>query len=349
MTYLVFFSDINGHNLEYCHHIYNVSKEIKKIDFVFVVPEDFLLIRDRLIWDNATNIIFDYIDKRSFRKINNKNLIARSYNVSLLFKTYYKRYNPCGAFVSTLNEVVPMLPFVFYRRANISGIIYRIYLYEWKESSIVRRIIDASKMYLLSKSKLFSNILILNDSVSSRYLNNIYSTNKFKDIIDPYIPLIHSQNHDFRREYSIPTDSLLYSHIGSMNESKGTIDLLKALKRLVSGDVVFNDVVFAFVGKISDEINDEFYELIEQLTPNVKIIVKNEFCDYDTIANLCYESNLLILPYKRTSQSSGIIGYASQFSVPFLMPKKGLLKRLVRAIYMEVIVLMDWQMQYVND
>ena len=36
------------------------------------------------------------------------------------------------------------------------------------------------------------------------------------------------------------------------------------------------------------------------------------------------------MPYKRTSQSSGIIGYASQFSVPVLMPKKGLLKRLVR-------------------
>ena len=113
-----------------------------------------------------------------------------------------------------------------------------------------------------------------------------------------------------------------------MNYSKGTLDLLDAIDCLIQKQGISN-VTFAFFGKVNEDIKEDFYRRLTEIEKKANIIVYDTFCEYHTIAALCIESNLLILPYKRCAQSSGIIGYASQFSVPVLVPNRGLLARLV--------------------
>ena len=330
MNYLFFFSDIQGHNLEYCHHLYDSVRNINNIKFIFIVPCMFENIRGRFIWESADNVSFEYIDSETIGKINNCTLIVRSIIISRLFKRYYKQFKPFGAFVSTLTELVPILPFLKFQKANISGIIYRIYLYEWKCSSFSRKIMDITKMWLLVRSPLFSNILILNDKASCRYLNRLYKTFKFADICDPYVPIIINDKLDFRFAYNIPQDAKIISHVGAMSSSKGTIDFLDSLESLVSKNIFLDNIYIVFAGKVSNEIKNRFYQSTNELKKHINIIIIDDFCDYDTIASICKESHLLVLPYKRCSQSSGIIGYASQFTTPVLIPNKGLLSKLVR-------------------
>lgn len=330
MNYLLLFTDIQGHNLEYCHHLYDAVRNIKSTRFIFIVPYNFENVKERFVWEFADNVSFEYIDILTINKINNSTLIVRSIIISLLFNRYYKQFKPSGAFVSTLAELVPILPFINFTSVSITGIIYRIYLYDWKFSSFTRKILDLAKMWLLVRSTLFSNILILNDKASCRYLNRLFKTSKFADICDPYVSIINNNDFDFRSVYNIPQNARIISHVGAMNKTKGTIDFIESLESLVSLNTNFDNIYIVFVGKVSNDINRRFYQSTTVLKKYINIIVIDEFCDYDTIASICKESYLLVLPYKRYSQSSGIIGYASQFSTPVLIPNKGLLSKLVK-------------------
>lgn len=40
------------------------------------------------------------------------------------------------------------------------------------------------------------------------------------------------------------------------------------------------------------------------------------------------------MPYTETSQSSGMFGYASQFNIPILAPRKGLLKKIIQKYHL---------------
>ena len=62
----------------------------------------------------------------------------------------------------------------------------------------------------------------------------------------------------------------------------------------------------------------------------VRVIVEDDFCSYERLASLCAASDLLLMPYLETAQSSGVIGYASQFGTPVLASDRGLIGKLVR-------------------
>lgn len=328
MNYLVFFSDIQGHNLEYCHHLYNVAFNITNVEFIFIVPCEYNNICARFDWPNASNIKFDFIDEKTVRLIKEASALKRSFLISKVFLFYIKKYRPTASFVSTLLEIVPALPFMMFNKTKISGIIFRIYLYDWKTSSFLRKLLDLTKMIFISKAFCVSHALVLNDKISSRYFNQLFCTRKFEFIPDPYIPISSTKDENFRNKFNIKGNTLLFSHIGAMNYSKGTLDLLDAIDCLIQKQGI-SDVTFAFFGKVNEDIKEDFYRRLSEIEKNANIIVYDTFCEYQTIANLCIESSLLILPYKRCAQSSGIIGYASQFSVPVLVPNRGLLARLV--------------------
>lgn len=327
-TTIIFSASIKGHFLEYNHHIYDICCRENNRNFVFIIPQEFENIRYRFKWGNNSNIFFDLLEESECAKINHKNPIISSLETSKLLRKKVKLHNADHIFCNMLIGTVPFLPYLLPKNVTVSGIIYMIYLYRWKGSSILFKILNIIKYICLSKCKLYNKILILNDSSSSKQLNKLYHTSKYYCLPDPYVPLIHSKSDKIRVKFGINERTKLFIHFGSMNENKGTLTVLEAIKYLRQTDCF--DIVFFFAGVVEDDIKMRFYKLIEELNDKVRIIIKDEFCSYDFLASLCKDCDAILIPYKRSAQSSGVIGYAAQFSKPVIATNKGLLAKLIR-------------------
>lgn len=325
---MVFLAQTSGHHLEYFNHLYTyIGKSKKQEKYVFVVPEEFHNLKDKFVWESYENISFQYINEIDLKR-HVKNKFKKAFYLSRLLKKTMKELNSKDVFLIDLMTFLPFLPFLLSGKNNVSGIIYHIYLYKWKESSRLGKIQDVLKYLLFAKFSCFSNIFILNDGSAFRRLNTLYKVNKFKYLADPIVPIKSNELKDLRSQWSINTEDQIILHFGAMTKTKGTLDVLNFIK-MASQDEL-KDMVFVFAGVVKSDIKNEFYELIDELKEKCRIFVFDEFLDFDFTASLFNASDVVFCPYQRIFQSSGVIGYSVQFNKPVIVPNQGLLGKLVR-------------------
>lgn len=339
MKILVFSNKISGHFLEYVHHVYTMAFEDSNNEYIFLVPKDFNKIKSALQWPYAQHIVFDLFDKDKARENARKNLLDLVYNsyrlckfVNLKAKEYHADY----IYANELIEFVPFAPLFFKRHIKLFGIIYRIYLHDVDKRSKFSIWIDKQKFKLMSICDVFCNVLILNDEGSANSLNKIYRTNKFISIPDPFNLIDYGKLVDIRTEYKIDDDKTLFVHFGSMNSNKGTIEILKSLKCL--SDEERDSYVFVFAGKVNQSIKEQVYILYNELKDRLRVILIDEYCSFEFFAALCVSCNAILTPYRRTAQSSGLIGYASQYSKPVIAPSHGLLGNIVSKYKLGILI-----------
>lgn len=337
MRIAIFTNVIYGHHLEYIHHIYEMAIADEKNEYVFILPHNFLDVKDCFKWEKKGRVDWCLFEDDLGRQTESLfSQIVSSFRICSLLRHYISQYKCDVLYVNTLMGLLPIAPFVLgLRKCKVFGVIYKIYLYDAK-GSVISDAINRFKYTLFSKCSLFSKVLILNDSDSARNLNNIYSTNKFEYLPDPFAKLSVKATIDIRKKYNIDSDKVIFAHIGALSVNKSTIEILTSLRHL--NDEVKKHYVFIFAGVVHDEIKKEFYQLLESLHSSIQIIVEDRFCTYEEIASFCVSSNALLLPYKRTSQSSGIIGYASQFGCPVIATSKGLLGKLVKQYNLGILI-----------
>jgi glycosyltransferase involved in cell wall biosynthesis len=203
-----------------------------------------------------------------------------------------------------------------------------IYLYRWKEASILKKLEDALKYLLFVKMLIFNKILILNDSASARYLNKKFNTNKFQFLPDPYVPIVNSDLSNIREELKISENKIVFLHFGDLSPQKGTLEILNAIELLSNAEL--DNLCFIFAGRVNKDIKKEFHLKLNTQNKRTQILFFEGFFDYSFIGSLCLSCDYMLLPYKRTSQSSGLIGYAAQFNKPVIAPDEKLLGKLVR-------------------
>lgn len=324
---IIFSVRISGHHLEYMHHIYDACRRKPEANFAFVLPEEFIRVKDKFEWPRADNIRFDLIPGKDLDFIDKTSLLRKSYHTCTLLKRYIDKYDAEKVYDNNIIGLLPFAPFVLGRNVELYGIIYTIYLYRWRISSLQQKLQDVLKYLIIARSKSFAKVFILNDSSSPQYLNRLYGTTKFDSIADPYIP-VRSDSTDIRELFHIDKGKTIFSHFGAIDLNKGTLEILESLKSLPEG--ITRKSSFLFVGRVEPSFRDVFYDEIGKIKDRVDIRVLDEFCPYETIAALCEQSDALLTPYRRTSCSSGTLGYASQFHTPVVAPDKGLLGKLVR-------------------
>lgn len=328
MNIIIFDDKIDGHHLEYVHHLYEMALTRPKHRFFFVIPDMFNDVKDKFQWVNVKNITFDLIPSG---KVLNKegNIICsirKSATIAKLVNKYSKKHNADIIFMNSIMSIIPAFLFYINFKVKISGIIYQIYLYRDSKSSLLLKIMDRVKYVILSQKRVFNFIFILNDEYSANKLNSIYRTDKFKYLTDPYISL-KEENVDIRRSYNIPDSHKLFIHIGSLERRKGTIVILDSILKLPQENRC--RYTFFFAGRVDSDIKVEFYEKISAIK-GANVVVKDEFCSYGFFASLCRVADAILLPYLLDSASSGIIGYASQFNTPVIATSTGLIGELVR-------------------
>lgn len=325
----MFFDDkVNGHHLEYLHHLYEIGLENPDCNFVFVIPDSFLDVKDKFLWIESSNITFDLFDKKlvGFPEGSFIPNLKKSWGISNLVETYSKKHRASYVFLNSVMSLIPACILSIRMPIQISGIIYQIYLYKDETSSLFDKILNRIKYIILSKSKVFDRIFILNDENSATKLNHLYSTKRFVYLSDPYISL-EPEAINIRESYNIPVNHKLLIHLGALEERKGTLNVLRSITKLSMEEQ--DNYTFFFAGKVDAAIKDEFYSLLDKIE-NVHVIVKDEFCSYGFFAKLCKEADAILMPYIMDGASSGIIGYASQFSTPVIATSTGLIGSLVK-------------------
>lgn len=325
---MIFDNSINGHHLEYLHHIHEFACQEKNGNqYIFAVPKDFKQSKDKFVWSQSDNVNIVFINKKDENLCSKTNYFLKSWNYARTLKKYATQYNVNEVFLITLIYPFPFLPLFFKADIKVSGIIYRIYLYEWNKLSLFKKCKDALETYVMAKAKCVKSIFILNDNSATCYFNRLFKVNKFKYLPDPINPTFtHPQN--IRKELQIAESNEVYLHFGAMFERKGTLTILEAIELLPKDDL--KNKCFIFAGKISNDIKERFYTKVKILDKKVKILIYDEFCPYDFLYNLCFSCNYIIIPYKNTSFSSGVVGYAAQLRKTLIAPKDGILGKLVR-------------------
>lgn len=323
---LIYDDEIRGHHLEYIHHLHEGATQNKEIDFIFAIPNTINDKENKLVWEKSDNIKYHLLSDSEINLTGNS--IVNSFKRSRIARKIAIEYNVNEIFFNVLIGLLPAATFVIPKNIKISGIIYMIYLYRWKRSSFIIKLFDSIKYILLSRRGNFNNVFILNDKSAPVFLNRKFKTSKFLYLPDPFMPIGEIGLINIREKYKILSDNIIYLHFGSMAESKGTLEILNALIQLRREDLIGKTFIFA--GRVGDNIKDMFYEKYHMLKDKVQIIVFDEFCEYSFLGSLCLSSDYILLPYKRTSQSSGVIGYGAQFNKPVVVPNKGLLGKLVR-------------------
>lgn len=322
---LIYDDIIDGHHQEYITHLYNGANDCNNIKFIFVLPESIINIDDFILNNNSNiNISIDYLTNSELKKIRKKGYFSSSYYRSIILSKYIKRHQVDEVFLVTLCHSLPFLPLFVPNSVKISGIIYRIYFYEWKQLSFIKKIKDYLENLVIAKSKSIRIPFVLNDNSATCYYNRFYKTTKFKFLSDPIIPLI-SQPKNIRAELCISPNDITFLHFGYMTRRKGTIQILDAISLCEN-----HNKVFIFAGVIDDDIKLEFYAKVNELIAReYNIIVFDEFCSYERLCNLCYSTDCIIIPYSNVSYSSGVIGYASLFNKSVIGPKFGLPGKLI--------------------
>lgn len=333
MNIMVFQPTVIGHYLEYLHHLFLLANKDGNNEYVFIVPEEFKDKQTFFEWNYTQNIGIDYLSPKEFDYCSaTGNQLRDSYRICKMTKKYAYKHSCTTVFCTNIVMYCPMAALILGRKYRLVGIIYKIYLYEDKSSSISNRLLNRIKYFVYSKFRVFKKLLILNDKKSADSLNRIYHSNKFQAIPDPFIPLDSKNAVDIRKKYNIADDKKIFVHFGGLSKRKGTHIILDSVDFLSLSDAA--KYVFIFAGVAGYSIKELMSNKIKELSKKATIIFEDRFCEFEYLSGLCQCCDAILIPYQQTDLSSGLLGYASQFNKPVIGPNSGLIGNLINQYHL---------------
>lgn len=324
---IIFDSELRGHHLEYIHHLWTgIALSESQDHYTFVIPQkewnDTKHLRE---WPESGKIHLHFLTEDDLNYNPILPILKRSQTECHLIRNVVNQIgNVSEVIILNLAITMPLLPLFLSKKIKVSGIIYTINLYANFKG--LRGIKERFVLYQYSKASLFKKIHTLNSSFAVNYYNNRYATTRFSCLVDPVPDVDFKKLHNLRNELCISEEMLVFLHFGVMQNRKGTLLILKALKELQ----YLGNKMFIFAGKIDPEITVEFNRLRKEAEAvGARIIIIDQFIDFEYLYNLCYSSDCILAPYLDTACSSGVIGYGSIFGKPIIGSETGLLGELI--------------------
>lgn len=332
-TYLIHCTSVAGHLLEYLHHLYIGAIGCKDCHFCFVVPHDFQEKKGLFSWPETSNVTFETLEGIVYN-VDKLGLLKKSYLKARNLGWYVKRYKPTDVVLLDLISYIPFLPLFVRPSTRISGIIYRVYLYEWKDSKFKKKVEDVAKYLIFSRFDVFHRVFVLNDATASVYLNRLYKSSVFKYLPDPIASQSAYSPKNVRQKYNIGDNKTVYLHPGGMLPYKGTIEILRALDKL--DDEELSNLVVIFAGRITPGIKNAFFDFYNRLKNRTHIILKDGFLSFEDLADLFVSCDYVLIPYKVKGQSSGIVGHAAFYNKPVIVAEGGIIGKTVKKWHLGV-------------
>lgn len=331
MKFLLFETTVYGHYLEYIHHLYEGMSQYPDDELILVLPPEFEMEKDKYEWTPSENIHIISITTGELNGINDSGAISAIWKRARLLRKYAIQNKPDVVFLISLASYMPFLPLLLSRETRIYGILYKFYVYQWRELSLAKKIAHVLLFYFYKYRKNIRGIFVLNDQSSTAYFNRRYKTDKFLYLPDPFNHTPYGGK-DLRKNYNIYDEEYVFLHFGALTGRKGTIEILDAIELMTPDER--EGKVFVFAGQISPSISNGFYERVNRLKQTCKIIIHEGFCSNEMLTDLCVTSDCLLCPYKLTDLSSGVLGYAATYKKPVIGPSGGLIGKLIKRYHL---------------
>jgi len=327
MKKVIFDKDITGHHLEYIHHLYMGMVERQTVQYVMIIPETFKEESTKYQWPQTSNVSFDFLSKEELDAAASGNALISAWKNALIIRKRIKVHQPDALFLIDLMAFLPFILLILPSKVKISGIIYHIYLYRWKQMNRIMKAKNVILYWLLAHARSTEKVFMLNDHSASAYLNKRYHTDRFAFLPDPFNKIDY-QPKNVREALGIGKESRVFLHFGGLAKRKGTITILEAVREISPEQR--KKITLVFAGKVYPDIHDTFYRLVEELKSSIQIITYDYFCSNELLADLCYTADFLLAPYEAVDLSSGVIGYAAYYNKPVIGPSGGLLGKIIR-------------------
>ncbi len=327
----IFESSFSGHRIEYIYHVceYIRKNDIKDV-LVFGPSSFYEELQKRFdIPKTKEYNFFNPLSQENLNSLSRYKRFRQGYVTFKILKRIQRSFGINEFFLLSYEFVFDMIPLVK-TTFKLSGIKYHInddIVYRRKYS---KKLKSRVKQFLFFKSlanPCTKKLYLLNNISLVSSLNKDYQSSKVENLTDPVLDLKSFFNSVKTKETKGLTK---FVHIGLLSERKGTEELILALKNIPSSYRDKFEIIIA--GKADEpyfELLQDKADLIQNETGFTNLTLLNKFLTYNELNDYFNSADFIILPYKLTEMSSGIVGHAINYNKPLIVPDTGFYKQLI--------------------
>jgi len=325
---------LTGHHSEYVSHLIDYLYLNKDENtYIFVLHPEFSK-KFPVIADKArqiANVKWILATFDEYESIGLGGMVKRTFSEYRLMDKYAVAHSV--DFVCLLYFNIFQLACVFYRPSyKISGILF-LQFFRMEKSGLKEKL-KYYRKYLTtlgySLNSKINCVFILNDKKGSEYLNKEFNTGIFKMLPDPIPELLPLEGFNIYEHYNIESGRKIFLHIGGLSDRKGTFEIIDAAQFISVKNQT--NVAILLVGKAASDITEETIlkkiNFAEDKT-NVQVVWDNQFVSNSMMKSIFEQCSAVLIPYKNTEASSGILGHAVAANKYVIATGKGLIKELI--------------------
>lgn len=337
MNILVYDHKILGHHSEYLNHIVEYLKDLNSYEdtYYFVVNENFKKVCSGIYNEvkNHKNIHFIEVEIEEPEKLIVSNRFLRSFNNFKIVDKYAKKLKIDICYLMHMNvfQIAIGLRKTSYK---IRGILFMQFTNMTINSfkSLYFYLRRYFPLLLCMRNKRLDSVFLLNDHKSVYELNRQFKKNNvFKYLADPIPNLEVDTSCDLRKGYMLRENTKVFLHFGGLSDRKGVLEIVGAAD-YVTKDIQEN-IVLLIAGRAQcPKFRSTLEAMVERanVKTNVHVIWDNEYISNGKMAGLFELCDYVLIPYKNSEGSSGILGHAINANTPVIGPSIGLLGELIR-------------------
>ncbi len=337
MKNIMFFDPaLSGHHAEYVSHMINyVARQKSDNRYYFVVHPSFAETFSKVTAGVAgnENIQIRGISQSEHDMIYSAGgLVKRSITEFKVMNRYALSLKADQCVLLCINSL--QLAIALYRTKYVlHGILFGQFTWQVFPDNVKGWLYKRRKAFqtkLLLRNKKLKSVFLLNDRESCRQLNESYKTHVFKYLPDPLPEMHPDPDFNLRQHYGIGREQKVYLHAGTLQERKGTLEIIDAIDYL--NEEVGQHTAVIIKGRVQPDFDAQIAERIKRLTNKygATLIYENAFVPDMILKSMFEQTDIILIPYKNAESSSGILGHAINNKKMVIGPGAGLLGHLIK-------------------
>ena len=313
----------SGHRVEYMQNLVDYSRNTKADNMFFLLSPDF---EEKLINLDGVNNVFYF---NNFSVTNNKLVKFVKYFLMFIYAIKFSRIKEIKHITFMFLNEFYLVAYFSPKDINISGIAFHTNYRKKSKLGFLAKI----KEYLFftfAKKRNVKKIFVLNDDECAARYNEKCNKNVFSCLVDPVTSFVDSESRgileSYRKQYSDTKLNML--HAGVLSHRKGT-DIFIASLNLLPKHVSSGLRIF-IVGRPVKQFMDDFQSLIESVTSDIDIVTISDFVSNAELQAFIELSDAVVLPYRNTESSSGMIVRGMLENKYIFAPNEGLIFNILK-------------------